>query len=184
MTFFTRADGEVKGALQNQIPLPPNTASVVRSTGVMVNQTMTQSGFWVGPRLFMSTLHFHSWIGKYASFNECEEFRQIGVAFPVETEISRQVVDAYSPCVQLIAFDINNDVGLFRLQDRYPDQPNFVDVNWLLERDDAYSRQLPVGCKAACCGYSTTVSEDDSRKVQDQAAHVLSKVPLAAVSFC
>jgi hypothetical protein len=174
----------VIGAAQNQLPLPPNIDVVVRSTGVMANGAKSQSGFWVGPRVFLSTLHFHDWIGTFASLGECELFKQAGVVFSVESEISRQVLTQYSPHVQLIAFNIDNDMGLFRLQDHYPDQSNFIDINWLLERDDAFSNQLPVESKAACCGYSAAVSAEESREIQDQAAHHLSKIPLAAVSFC
>jgi hypothetical protein len=130
------------------------------------------------------TLHFHDWIGTFASLSECEQFKQAGVVFPVESEISRQVLTQYSPRVQLVAFNIDNDMGLFRLQDHYPDQSNFIDINWLLERDDAFSDQLPVGSKAACCGYSAAVSAQETREIQDQAAHHLSRIPLSAVSFC
>ena len=175
--------GAAAAAAQIPMPLPFNIGVVVRSTGVMANGAISQSGFWVGPRLFFSTLHFHHWIGNFASANECDQFRLTGVAFPVETEISRQVLSQYSPRVQLVAFNLDNDMGLFRLQDHYPDQSNFIDISWLLERDDAFSNQLPVGSKAACCGFSATVSAEGSRKIQDQAAHQLYKMSLAAVSF-
>lgn len=171
------------GAVQNQVPLPFNTGAIVRATGVMANGATSQSGFWVGPRLFLSTLHFHTWIGMFASFNECEQFRQAGVVFPVATEISRKVLNEYSPRVQLIAFDIGNDVGLFRLQNHFPDQENFIDISWLLEWDDARKNQLQQGSSAACCGFSAAVGEDESKQIQDQAAHYLSNVPLDAVSF-
>lgn len=149
----------------------------------MAHRGASQSGFWVGPRLFVSTLHFHTWIGPRASLGECEQFRQSGVTFPVESEISRQLITEYSPRAQLVAFDIDNDLGLFKLQDQYPDQKDFVEISWILERDEAYDNQLPVASKAACCGYSAAVSETDSKHIQDQAAHHLSQVPVAAVSF-
>lgn len=171
------------GAAQNQIPLPPNINVIIRSTCVMAHRGATQSGFWVGPRLFVSTLHFHTWIGPGASFNECEQFRQSGVAFPVESEISRKLITESSPRAQLVAFDIDNDLGLFKLQGQYPDQEDFVDISWILERDEAFINHLPVASKAACCGYSDAVSEEDSKHIQDQAAHHLSKVPVAAVTF-
>lgn len=66
-TFYTRSNGEVIGAAaaQNQIFLPLNINALIRSTCVMMSHRndVTQSGFWVGPRLFISTLHFHTWIG-------------------------------------------------------------------------------------------------------------------------
>lgn len=172
------------GAAQNQIPLPPNINVIIRSTGVMAHRGTTQSGFWVGPRLFVSTLHFHTWSGPCASLNECEQFRQSEIAFPVENEISRQLITKYSPRVQLVAFDIDNDLALFKLQGQYPDKKDFVDISWILERDEAYNNQLPVASKAACCGYSGAVSEEASKQIQNQAAHHLSKVlSVAAVSF-
>lgn len=178
-----RSNGEVIGAAENQIPLPTNAHAIMRATCVMENRSITQSGFWFGPRLFISTLHFHNWTGPFASFNECEQFKQSGVAFAVESGISRHVLTKYSPHAQLVAFDIDNDLGIFRLQNQCPDQKDFVDISWLLERDEAYNNQLPVHSKAACCGFSASVSEQASREIQSQAAHHLSKVPLAAVSF-
>jgi hypothetical protein len=83
----------------------------------------------------------------------------------------------------LVAFDIDNDLGLFKLQGQYPDQQDFVEISWILERDEAYNNQLPVASKAACCGYSAAVSEEDSKHIQQQAAHHLSKVPVDDVSF-
>ena len=69
---------------------------------------------------------------------------EVRAAFAVEGEISRHVLTKYSPHAQLVAFDINNDLGIFRLQNQYPDQKDFVDINWLLEREEAYHNQLPV----------------------------------------
>ena len=182
-TFFVRSNGEVIGAAENQIPLPTNAHAIMRATCVMQSSDISQSGFWFGPRLFISTLHLQNWNGPFASFDECEKLRQSGAAFAVEGEISRHVLTKYSPHAQLVAFDINNDLGIFRLQNQYPDQKDFVDINWLLEREEAYHNQLPVHSKAACCGFSASVSEQASREIQSQAAHHLSKVPLAAVSF-
>ena len=133
----------------------------------MAHRGATQSGFWVGPRLFVSTLHFHTWIGPRASFNECEQCRKSGAAFPVESEISRQLITESSPGAQLVAFDIDNDLALFKLQDQYPDQKDFVDISWILKRDEACNNQLPVESKAACCGYNAAVSEEDSKHIQD-----------------
>lgn len=93
----------------------------------------------------------------------CEQFRQRGVSLTVESENSQTILGEYSPRLQLIAFDVDHDVGLFKLQDRYPDQRDFVNIDWLMERDDAYFNDLPVGAKVACCGFS---------EVQEQAAFV------------
>lgn len=172
------------GAAQHQMPLPFNIGVLVRSTAVMANGAISQSGFWVGPRVFLSTLHFNKWAGSFASSAECEQFKQAGTTFPVESEISKTILTQYSPHVQLIAFSIENDMGLFKLQDHYPDQSNYVDLSWLLERDDAFSNKLLVGSKAGCCGYSALVSDKDSQEIQDQAAHHLYKLDLRPVSSC
>ena len=133
---------------------------------------------------FLSTLHFHKWIGNFASESECEQFKQAGVAFFVESEISRQVLNQYSPRVQFIAFNIDNDMGLFRLQDHYPDQSNLIDISWLLECDDAFSNQLPVGSKAACCGYSAAVSEEESKKFRIKLLIIFLKCHWLLWAFC
>lgn len=93
----------------------------------------------------------------------------------VETEISREIIGDHSPRVQLIAFDIDNDVGLFKLHDSYADQKNFINIDWIMERDDAYSTRLQFGVAAACCGYSESLSELQSEKIQLHAAQHLSQ---------
>ena len=102
-------------------------------------------------------------MGEFASVNECEQFRQRGLSLAVESEISQTILSKYSLRLQLVAFDVDNDVGLFKLQDKYANQKDFVNIDWTMKRDDAYSNQLPFGVKVACCGFS---------EVQDQAAFV------------
>lgn len=162
--------------------MPTNIDVIISSTCVISGPSKNQSGFWIGPRLILSTLHFHNWIDEFPSVNECDQFRQSGISFAVESEITNIILNEYSPRVQLVAFDVDNDVGLFKLQDRFADQKNYVDINWIMEGDDAYSSQLQIGTKAACCGFNGSVSELHSRMIQDQAAQYLSQVPLASVS--
>lgn len=105
------------------------------------------------------------------------------MSIAIETEISREIIDEFSPHVQLIAFDVDNDIGLFKLQDKYAGQKNFINIDWILKRDDAYFTQLQVEVTAACCGYSGMLSELQSKQVQNQAAHHLSQVQTVFVSF-
>ena len=171
------------GARESQIPLPSNMDVIVRSTCVMSSPSKMQSGFWIGPRMLLSTLHFENWNQDFPTVNECEQFRQNRISIAVETEITNSILSKYSPRVHLIAFDVDNDVGLFQLQDGFPDQPHHVNVDWIMDGDNAWQSQLPTGTKAACCGFNGSISELHSKMVQDQAAHHLSQVPLASVSY-
>lgn len=47
-----------------------------------------------------------------------------------------------------------------------------------MDHDDACNLQLPSRSKAACCGYSASVTELESKQIQDQAAHRLSQMPV------
>ena len=174
-TFYTRSNGDVVGAAESQIGLPFNMDTIVRSACSMKSVQKSQSGFWVGPRLILSTLHFHNWMGAFATNGEVEMFRQQGVSFAVENEVSQEIVGEFSPRVQLVAFDTDNDIGLFKLQDQYPNQTNYIDYNWLLDRDELCQLNIPHSVKAACIGYSGKLSDEDARIVENEAAKQLGK---------
>ena len=142
---------------------------------------------WVSPRLLISSLDFHGWIKGVPSHIECEMFRDLGITFAVENEIPEKLLSEYSPRVQLAAFDVENEIRIFKLQDQYADQQYFIDIRWMLECDGARSQQninLEPGTNAACVGYSRMISEDDSKTVLDQAIHQLWHLPIPYVSFC
>lgn len=65
-------------------------------------------------------------------------FRQQSVPFAVENEVSQEIVDEFSPRVQFGAFDTKYDIELFKLQDQYPNQTNYIDYNWFLDRDELF----------------------------------------------
>lgn len=141
---------------------------------------------WVSPRLLISSLDFHGWITGDPSQIECERARDLGISFAVENEISEKLLSEYSPRVQLVAFDVENEFGIFKLQDQYADRKDFIDIRWMLEYDEACSQQnlnLEPGTNAACVGYSAIISEDDSKTVLDQANRQLWHLPISHVSF-
>lgn len=110
----------------------------------------SQSGVWIGPRHILSTLHFYPWIHNLPSHSICDEFRQRGVAFAVENEISQEIIDEYSPRVRLVGFDIDNDIGIFKLEDNYSDQTDFIDYQWIIERDEICQHDSHIESEAMC----------------------------------
>ena len=166
------------GAKENQVPLPDNMRAVVRATSTMKGthpSGKSQSGFWVSPRLLISTLHFHSWIGEHPTKAECEMFLVGGTQFQVENEISATVLGPYSPTVSLVRYNVECDLGIFKLQDGLPDREEFVDYRYIIERDEIYQQGLSPGTKAACVGFSAEIAENDGKMIIQQAAYELNR---------
>ena len=145
----------------------------VKAVCAMSGKYMTQSGLWVGPRLLLSTLHIHTFVQGIPSRGECELIRQSGQTFDVESEISSQVLSTHSPKVQLLDFSAEDDIGIFRLQDSFTPRENFVDPEWLMERNEVYNNHLPPGSNVGCLGYNSRISDDDKRRVTEIAASKL-----------
>lgn len=158
-------------------------SQAVKSVAVMSSTHMTQTAIWIGPRLLLSTLHLHQWIQGYPSNEECDLLRKTGQTFDVESEICSQILSIFSPKVQLLEFSAEEDIGIFKLQDHYPPRSDYVNPDWLLERDEVYERDLKPGWKVACVGYSGKISEEDAVKVKNEAAiQLLKTVPQSALS--
>ena len=145
-------------------------SQIVKSVAVMSSTQMTQTAIWVGPRVLLSALHLYHWVQGVPSTEECDLVRKTGQVFNVESEICSQVLSSHSPKVQLVEFSIEDDIGIFKLQDCYPPRPDWVDPDWLLDRDDAYIKKLSAGRKVACVGYSGKISEEDAKKIKNEAA--------------
>lgn len=129
--------------------------TIVRSAVHMTSTTGAQSGFWVGPRLILSTLHIKEWKGKIASYEECEALRKSGEWIYVESEITSKVIDMqHSPVVQLIEYDVEADIGLFRLMDQYPPAHDWVRTSWMWERKEMHEFKTPDREWIACVGYN------------------------------
>ncbi|KAL9099348.1 MAG: hypothetical protein Q9163_005139 [Psora crenata] len=178
-THYTRASGEVIGATECGVPLPFNMSQIVRSVAVMSSaaNNMCQTAIWIGPRLLLSTLHFHHWIQGLPSNEECDLVRKSGRTFDVESEIASQVLSSvHSPKVVLLDFSVEDDIGIFKLPDRYPPRSEWVDPDWLTERDELYNNQnLGPGRKVACVGYSGKINDEDKTKIKNEAAIQLRK---------
>ena len=162
-------------------------SQIVKSVAVMSSANMTQTAIWIGPRLLLSTLHFHHWIQGLPSNEECELVRKTGQTFDVETEIRSEILSVHSPKVQLLEFSAENDIGIFKLQDRYPPRSDWASPDWLMERDDAFRQDLSAGQKVACVAYNGKISEGDARRIKDEAAIQLQKTLQESaylVSFC
>ena len=150
-TLYTRGSGEVIDP-QYGLSLPSNTEQIIRAVGTMSSRLLRQFGFWVSSRVFVSTLDFHEWRRGVPTDVELMAYRDDGDEFPVETEISAQILGEYSPKVRLVEFDISNNVGIFLLGAQYPPMKHFVDPDWIVERDDLSTAVIGPGQIVACAG--------------------------------
>ena len=130
---------------------------------------MIQTAIWIGPPSPV-TLYMPPWVSGLPSSEECDSIRRTGQTFAVESEICSQVLSAHSPKVQLLEHSTEDDIGIFELQDNYPSRSDWVNSDWLMERDHAYTSDLKAGRKVACVGHSGKVGEDDVRKIKREAA--------------
>lgn len=149
-------------------------------TGFTAAATKSQSFFWVGPRLLISTLNFHHWLGEHPTSEECQIFVQNGVLLGVETEISSKVLGHHSPKVRLMNYSVKDDLGLFALDGQYPDQQDFIPSSTLIERDEICQHGLSSSTKAACIGFSDRMNQIDAQMIVQSAASELGRqVPQA-----
>ena len=146
--------------------MPPNIETIVKSIAVMSSREKTQTAFWIGPRLLVSTLHMHSWIQGKPSDDECELIRKKGIFYNVETEISSQLLSEVSPKVQLIDYSTVHDLGIFRLHEQHPPRKEWIEVEWLMEGDEAYKRNLIAGQTVACIVFNGKIYPNDESAIK------------------
>ncbi|KAL9605695.1 MAG: hypothetical protein Q9179_001115 [Wetmoreana sp. 5 TL-2023] len=175
-TLFTRASGEVVGAAELKVPAPDNLEKIIRSVCVMARGKMQQTAMWVGPRLLLSALQFQEWVTPVPSDAELDVWVNNHVLFSVESEICSQSLSEFSPKVRLVAHSGPDDLGLFRLQDDYPPRREWIDVEWLWDRDQLYQQNPTKGTKVACIGYSSRIDGDDAKAVGNIAAISLQSI--------
>lgn len=136
----------------------------------------TQSGIWVSPRIFISALLFKQWNTGRATQAECQVVYDQGISFLVENEICPKLLDhAYSDRIKLIGFEVDDDIGIFRMEDGYPDRADWVPVESLVEPDEATEYGVAHGTAVACVGYCGSASEADTKAVGDAARQQLSQ---------
>lgn len=156
------------GATESELPVPFNMSQVVRSVAVMRSNTKTQSAVWIGPRLLLSALHFHDWFQRDPTRGECQAVLESNQTFTVESEICSQILSQHSLKVRLVSFDTENYVGIFMLDEKYAPRSEWVQLDWLIERDQMYEKGLDAGRKVACIGYNARVSEGDEKKIREE----------------
>ena len=148
------------------LPMPPNIETIVKSVAVMSSREMTQTAFWIGPRLLVSTLHMHSWVQGKPSDVECEFVREQGELYNVETETSSQLLSEESPKVQLIKYSTAHDLGIFRLHEQHPPRKEWIEIEWLMEGDEAHKQNLVAGQTVACIVFNGEMSPNDESAVK------------------
>ena len=117
------------------------------------------------------------------SDEERELVRKNGLTFDVESEVCSQVLSLHSPKVQLLEFSAKDDIGIYELQDNYPSRSTWMNLEWLIERDDVYRLDLKARRKVACVAYNGKVTEEDTRDIRDEAARQLQESAFS-VSLC
>ena len=180
----TRASGDIIGIEALNFPLPANISRIVRSVAIMSSPRMTQSAVWIGPRLLLSTLLLYRWPNNHPTDHECEDLRQKPMSLSVETEICSQVLSSASPKVKLVQYSTSADLGIFKLQDGYPSRPDWVDIDWLMDGNEAYG--FKKGCKAACVAYNGRMNEQDAKEAKRLAlsqSHQDIGISASSVSF-
>ncbi|KAL8870924.1 MAG: hypothetical protein Q9174_003141 [Haloplaca sp. 1 TL-2023] len=177
-TLYTKSSRKVcvPSNWTEDIPIPPNLETIVRSVGIMGGDS-TQSGLWIGPRHFLSTLHFHRWITGKPTKEECDVITRLKMKFNVETEIySRLLLGSdrrQGSHLIMTEFDTELDIGLFELTDESPNQDVYSSPEWLMERNEAGSSEMRAGQKVGCIGFNSRIEHDDQVKILHQAANML-----------
>ncbi|KAL8994378.1 MAG: hypothetical protein Q9169_005642 [Polycauliona sp. 2 TL-2023] len=172
-TFYTRASGKIcfphgnMGATSSD-----ELEAIIRSVGVMSGNRGhgSQSGIWIGPRHFLSTLHMHSWIDGTPSQGEIDVALQSTVSFDVETEIFSRLLgsDREGVRVRLVDALLDQDLGVFELLEECEDQDVWTDVGCLMECEEVMKGELKSGMRMAWVGFNGRIRNEDRWKIQDQ----------------
>ncbi|KAL8918898.1 MAG: hypothetical protein Q9208_007079 [Pyrenodesmia sp. 3 TL-2023] len=176
-TYFTRASGDICGWYPTEFP--GNLPAITHSVGVMAGNGISQSGVWVGPRIFLSTLHMHAWRTGTPTEDECKMLIDRRTTFNVETEINARLLSDHSPKLQLISAEPKFDLGIFMLLDTSKARDQWAVPELLIERDEAGQSTLSPGRPVGCIGYSGRIHEEDRVKILQQAAvQLVQEMPL------
>lgn len=144
---------------------------IIRSTASM-GDNCQQSGLWVSPRHVIATLHFQNWRKLTPTQAELEAIRDDVETFSIESEISSSILNPSSPKVKLVAFNIANDIGFFQLQDEFPPSRNWVEIDWLMERDELHTVRLHENAASrrqiGCVGFNGKVVGTDVEAIKQE----------------
>ncbi|CAO1605460.1 hypothetical protein XANCAGTX0491_008978 [Xanthoria calcicola] len=175
-TFYTKASGKIcfPAEMTYGNSLPSNMQTIIRSVGAMAGDAQ-QSGLWVGPRHFLSTLHMHRWITGKPTAQECEVIVQAGISFSVETEIHCKLLgtDNDGPKLKLIGTMLEYDLGCFELINGCQDQEIWADLDWFLEREEVEQLNLQPKTQMACIGFNGSIQHHDRILIVEQIERAL-----------
>ena len=166
-TFYTRSNGSVPGFKELGNPSPLNFERIVRSVAALQDESQ-QTALWIGPRHLISALHFQNFKSAPPYQYELDGFIGTGSNLEVESDISTVLLSDLSAKVILIAADGKNDLGLFELLPQFPPSKDWVELDWLMDRNEVKDSYFPGG-RVACVGFSSSLELADINAVRQGA---------------
>ncbi|KAI4271706.1 MAG: hypothetical protein L6R38_006806, partial [Xanthoria sp. 2 TBL-2021] len=154
--------------------VPDDLSLIVQATAVMSSKYMTQSALKVGHRVILSTLNFHHWLSDTPSAGEvqmvCDKFE----TFHVESDVDSTPPSSRSVKAGLVAYSIEDDLGIFKLLNHFEPHQHSVPLDRLLEREGPdWKEILQPGREVACIAYNAGTEDGFAGQIQHYANSIL-----------
>ncbi|KAL8995128.1 MAG: hypothetical protein Q9169_005071 [Polycauliona sp. 2 TL-2023] len=155
---------------ENDLPTPVTLPQIVRATAMVSSKYMTQSALRVGERILLSTLDFHHWLSDTPSADEVQLFCDTYQLFRIEDKVEvNPPSDGQSVNATLVAYSIDNDLGIFRMQDPHETHEHSIPIDWLLEREaPIWNNILQPARRVGCIAYNARTEDRFAEEVQQQ----------------
>jgi hypothetical protein len=108
----------------------------------------------------------HNWYsGESATADDCEALVRNKIQYRVESETSTVYLSQESPKVLLVKYNIEADLGIFRLMDEFPARTSWIEIDRLMECDES-NKLLEKSQSMGCVGFNGEVEPGDINLVE------------------
>lgn len=173
------------GAILTARPsVPINLPQIIQATALMSSKYMTQSALKVGRSIILSTLNFHHWLSDTPSAAEVQMICDRYETFYIDSEVDPSPPSSRSAQAVLVAYSIDNDLGIFKLLDPSKPHETSVPLDWLMEREGPNWKQiLSPGRRVGCIAYNAGTEFRFAEEIQYHTGRLLREQNLKLVSI-
>ena len=173
------------GAILTARPrVPTNLPQIIQATAVMSSKYMTQSALKVGDSIILSTLNFHHWLSDTPSAAEVQIICDRYEIFYIDSEVDPSPPSSRSAQAILVAYSIDDDLGIFKLLDPSKPHEHSVPLDWLMEREGPNWKQiLSPGRRVGCIAYNAGTEDRFADEIRCHTGRLLREQKLKSVSI-
>ncbi|KAL8884202.1 MAG: hypothetical protein Q9215_007695 [Flavoplaca cf. flavocitrina] len=172
------------GAILTARPrVPINLPQIIQATAVMSSKYMTQSALKVGDSIILSTLNFHHWLSDTPSAAEVQVICDRYEIFYIDSEVDPSPPSSRSAQAILVAYSIDDDLGIFKLLNPSKPHEHSVPLDWLMEREGPNWKQiLSPGRRVGCIAYNAGTEDRFAEEIQCHTGRLLREQNLKSMT--